>query len=191
MRIGIFGGTFNPVHNGHLEIARSFFVEMMLDKLIFVPNNVSPFKIGDNDSLDSKHRVKMLELALENELSFEIDYFEINREGTSYTVDTVKYLKSKYPDDELFLLLGADQAANFVRWKDADSIREYVKLVVAKRDAFAACSGLSDAEFKLLSNRQIDISSSQIIENIRSGKSIVGLVPDDVAVYIINNLLYL
>ena len=132
MKIGIFGGTFNPVHNGHLTIADEFINKCELDKLILIPNNVSPFKI-DDDSVSAEHRLRMLNLAVQDRKNFEIDDFEIKKSGVSYTIETVEYLKSKFPEDHLFLLIGTDQAIDIDRWKNIDEIKKLVSIVVADR----------------------------------------------------------
>ncbi len=193
MKIGIFGGTFNPVHNGHLQIAREFKNKFALDKVLFIPNYISPFKTGLDEVAPAQHRLKMLELALEGEPDFEIDDFEIKRDKVSYTIDTVEYLKSKYPDANLLLLIGADQAAGFEKWKDYDKILQKVLVVVAARNSDGSTQEISKSlrNSAFLNNDLIDVSSSQIRERIRKGQPIYQLVPFPVAEYIINNLLYL
>lgn len=191
MKIGIFGGTFNPVHNGHLSIADEFVNKCELDKLILIPNNVSPFKIDvDDDSVSAEHRMRILKLAVQDRKNFEIDDFEITKNGVSYTIETVEYLKSKFPEDHLFLLIGIDQAIDIDRWKDIYKIKKLVSIVVADRTNEMTNYEEIDKSFIRLGNTKVDISSSEIRDNVRSGKSILGMVPDEVAVYIVNNMLY-
>ena len=195
MKIGIFGGTFNPVHRGHLKIAQAFKDKYHLDKLLFVPNNVSPFKTDFEDIAPAKHRLKMLELSIAGEPAFEIDDFEIKLDKVSYTINTINYLSEKYSGDEILMLIGSDQAASFDKWKDYDKILQTVIVVIARRKALKGneppppANILKDAP--VLDNDFIDISSSEIRNKIRRGEPVYELVPFDVAEYIINNMLYL
>ncbi|MDP2363174.1 MAG: adenylyltransferase/cytidyltransferase family protein, partial [Ignavibacteria bacterium] len=111
-RVGIVGGTFNPIHNAHLSIAGHFLDDMRLDIVYFVPANISPFKTDNYTSQDisSEHRIKMLELALKDYKKFSFDTFETDKGDVSYTIDTVKYFREKFPYSRLFLLIGDDQA---------------------------------------------------------------------------------
>ncbi|RTZ68853.1 MAG: nicotinate (nicotinamide) nucleotide adenylyltransferase [Tenericutes bacterium] len=105
MNIGIFGGSFNPIHKGHLAIAKEAIKELNLDKLFFVPNFKSPFKTSIKYA-DPEHRVAMIDLVKPNKS--EVSKFEINRKGISYTFETVDYFKQKFPDDNLYLIIGSD-----------------------------------------------------------------------------------
>jgi len=105
MKIAIFGGSFNPVHKGHISIAEHAIAELGLDKLFFVPAYSSPFKTKVK-YVDAQHRINMLKLELPEKA--EVSEFETNRKSTSYTIDTVKYFKQKYPNDEIFLIIGSD-----------------------------------------------------------------------------------
>jgi nicotinate-nucleotide adenylyltransferase len=176
-----------------LKIAREFKDKFKLDKVLFIPNYVSPFKTDFEEIAPARHRLKMLELAIAGEPAFEIDDFEIRRDRVSYTIDTVKYLKEKYPEDELLLLIGSDQAADFDKWKDFDKILQNVLLVIANRKNGGKSAEISKylKNSAFLNNELIEISSSEIRERIRKGQAIYEFVPFDVAEYIINNLLYI
>ncbi len=195
MKIGIFGGTFNPVHRGHITIANNFRDKYHLDKLVFIPNNVSPFKTDFIDIAPAEHRLKMLELAIADEADFSIDDFEIMRDEVSYTIDTVNYMKEKYPNAQLLLLIGTDQAINFHKWKDYNTILQKAIVVIARRRSAdiekqeQISPALKNSAF--LDNDYIDISSSEIRRLNSKGEPIYKLVPFAVAEYIINNILYL
>ena len=195
MKTGIFGGTFNPVHNGHLKIALDFKNKFELDRVLFIPNYISPFKKDVGDIAPAKHRLKMLQLALAEYPFFEIEDFEIKRDAVSYTIDTIRYLKGKYKDDTFLLLIGTDQAKSFDKWKDFDAILREVLIVIANRKVFDGKDKIPEISPVLknaarLDNELINISSSEIREKVRKGESIVEYVPVEVAEYIVNNLLY-
>jgi nicotinate-nucleotide adenylyltransferase len=134
MNIGLFGGTFDPVHKAHIGIAEIFLGKFSLEKCIFIPCNVSPFKDNDNQKqTPNVDRLAMLEIATSHETRFEISDIELNRGGISYTIDTVKQFAEIYSGDNLFLLIGRDQASEFVRWKDFELIAELATIVIANR----------------------------------------------------------
>ncbi len=132
MRIGIFGGTFNPPHLGHKHLAEEIKEKARLDKIIIIPANTPPHKVS-KDLADGVHRIKMCEL-LFSEPFYEISDIELKRQGKSYTVDTVAELKKLYPEDELFLIIGADMLMSFDRWYRYEDILADVKLCVSVRD---------------------------------------------------------
>jgi nicotinate-nucleotide adenylyltransferase len=196
MKIGIFGGTFNPVHNGHIKIAHIFKDKYHLDKVLFIPNYISPFKTDSDDMASAKHRLKMLELALLNEPDFEIDDFEIKRNTVSYTIDTINFLSQKYLEEELLLLIGSDQAASFDKWKDYEKILQKVVVVIAGRNAASKeekqqIAPVLKKNASFLDNEFLDISSLQIRTSIRKGVPVFEQLPFVVDEYIINNLLYI
>jgi nicotinate-nucleotide adenylyltransferase len=118
-KVGIFGGTFDPIHHGHLITAQSVREIRNLDKIIFIPSFISPHK-SDVISVSPEHRLKMLKLAVEGVDFFEVSDYEINREGISYTIDTLKEFKKKY--DELEFIIGYDNIFKFHSWKEPDQI---------------------------------------------------------------------
>ena len=131
MKICLFGGSFNPIHKGHLKIARMAIKKLNLDQLIFIPCQRNPFK-KDMNYANGKDRWKMIEMVLEDKMS--ISSFEIDRKGNSYTIDTVKYFKNKYPNDELYLLIGSDNLTKLSKWKDIDEISRLVRITIFKRE---------------------------------------------------------
>ena len=128
MRIGIYGGTYNPVHRGHISAAVGAIEYLKLDKLIFVPAGTPPHK--PMDGTEDRHRAAMLRLAVENMRrdDVEISLMEMEREGKSYSVDTVKTMRESYPDDELYLLMGTDMLESFLQWHQPEEILQYVSI---------------------------------------------------------------
>lgn len=199
-RIGVFGGSFDPVHHGHLIIAEQFLSELSLDKVKFIPAKVSPFKQTYTPTLD-KHRLEMLKLAIGAHPKFEVDPIEIQRGGVSYTIDTIKQLQSNDPDATWFLLVGADSLKDFKKWKTPEKLLHSVQLVVARRGGhpepdWEQLSGLvSPEELQSIMQTRLDvpaveISSSSIRERIERNRSIRYLVPAPVEVYIKEHQLY-
>lgn len=198
MKIGIFGGTFDPVHIGHLIIAERFCEIMCLDKCLFVPTYLSPFKIEQNPIIPIEIRLKLLELAIRTNPLFEIEDYEIKSQQISYTIDTINFLQSKYPADELYLLIGADQAKDFHNWKDYKEIMLKANICIARRildyelNIFPFELYLNKDLMKVykLSTPVIEISSTDIRERIKEGKSVEYLLPANVYNYIKENNIY-
>jgi len=184
-KIGILGGTFNPVHIGHLVIAEGVLRGLGLDKVFFIPTNISPHK--ENGMVSPEHRLQMIKLALAGNESFEVLDIEIKRGGVSYTIDTVQELKKRYPDDELYLIVGSDLANSFSSWKDSGELQKMAKVVVAKRDNHPLKEKDSFIIVKIV---QVDISSSALRDMLKKGRSIKGLVKDGVVSYIEKHNLY-
>ncbi|RMA78499.1 nicotinate-nucleotide adenylyltransferase [Metamycoplasma subdolum] len=130
MKIGLFGGSFNPIHKGHILLAKEAIEKLNLDKLIFIPANQNPFK-KDENYIDGKHKLEMIKIVLEDKM--EVSDFEVKRKHVSYTIDTVNHFKTKYPHDELFFLVGSDNVNKLNKWKDIQSISEKVQLVILER----------------------------------------------------------
>ncbi|MCC8073834.1 MAG: nicotinate (nicotinamide) nucleotide adenylyltransferase [Clostridiales bacterium] len=199
MKIGIFGGAFNPVHNGHLHLAKGYVKSLNLDKIIFVPTAVPPHKSAD-DLADFDDRLAMLELAAESFTNCEISTAENEREGKSYTYDTLKYFESLYPGSEFYLIIGADQFLTFDKWYKSNDILQMVTLCTAARkddeerakilDFSQKLDGLEKSKFFLLDEPVFKVSSSQIRQMIMSGQDISNLVPEKVKKYISKKGLY-
>lgn len=200
-KIGIIGGSFNPVHIAHLIIAERFIEQVELDLCVFVPTFISPFKAGAASEYISsaKARFEMLRLAIQYNPKFEIDDHELLRQGISYTFDTVQYFRNKYPNIELYLLIGSDQAVRFTEWKNWQEILESVRLCIVSRPGdFIDASKimlLDESNHKFpkpinINAPLIDISSSEIRDRANHDRSIKFLVPDSVEKYINDNQLY-
>ena len=190
-RLGIFGGTFDPPHTGHLLAATDAAELLELDRLWFVPNAIQPLKgAGHGPSAD---RLEMVRRMVANDERFDVEPLEIERAGLSYTVDTVAVFAERFPDAARFLLIGADVTGSFDRWREPRQIRQLATVVVLQRAGDAARApgqvGTADegdvlAGARWLETRRIDISSTEIRARVRAGRSIRGFVPDAVAEYI-------
>lgn len=188
MRIGILGGTFNPIHTAHIKLAELVKERLKLDKVIFMPAYIPPHK-KDPDIIDAELRLEMVKCAIEDKPGFEASDMEINRKGTSYSVDTLKLLKEKHgPEAELFFIAGSDSLDELPMWKDIDRVFELSHFVVATRPRFPLKN--VPREVEVLQIPEMDISSSDIRNRLREGKSIKGIVPEKVIAYIRRKKLY-
>ena len=183
-RIGVFGGTFDPVHVGHLAIALAALESVPLDRVLFVPVRRSPLK--DRDPLASTtDRVAMLETAIAREPRFALSRAELEREGVSYTVDTLEELRSQ---GELFLILGSDALADLARWRAPDRIRELATILVAARPGAPEPDAMHGA--RTFDAPRLDISSRELRARAARGMSLRYLVPDAVWEHIKRHGLY-
>ena len=176
MRVGIFGGTFDPVHVGHLAIANAALESVPLDRVVFVLARRSPLKergpvAGEAD------RLAMLELAVAGEPRFSVSRVELERDGPSYTVDT---LESFAGADELFLILGGDAIAEMSRWKDPDRIARLATLVVAERPGAPSAPNDGGSSLLVFDAPRLDISARELRARAARGRSLRYLVPDPV-----------
>ena len=183
-RIGIMGGTFDPIHNGHLILGRDAREALDLHKVIFVPNAKSPHKLAGNPA-PAELRAAMVRAAIEGERGFEMDEVEILRGGTSYTVDTVLYLRTIYPEADLFYFIGEDNLAELHTWRRLDELLLMMQLVVLARGTEGP-----PHPYITLHQRRVDISATEIRERIAKGQSIRYLVPEKVRNIIENHQLY-
>ena len=184
MKIGVFGGTFDPVHVGHLAIALAALESVPLDRVLFVPVRRSPLK--DRDPLASTtDRVAMLETAIAREPRFALSRAELEREGVSYTVDTLEELRSQ---GELFLILGSDALADLARWRAPDRIRELATILVAARPGAPEPDAMHGA--RTFDAPRLDISSRELRARAARGMSLRYLVPDAVWEHIKRHGLY-
>lgn len=217
-KIGIYGGTFNPVHYGHLRTAEEVFESCSLDRMLFIPSGITPF---DKPDLEGPgHRYKMVEAAIEDNPRFEISDIEVSAPDRSYTVDTLRKLKDKYGGSGLFFILGADAFLDLPKWKEPHEIVKLANLIVISRPGYTFAglasspymNGISPDALKeldmgvrkelvfdisgerkcyLCSVTALDISASSIRKLIASGREIKYLLPDSVKSYIISNKLYM
>ena len=186
MKIGIYGGSFNPVHNGHLKVAEWILDRVKLDKIIWVPL-YKPYHKEISDLEDSEHRYNMLKLALKNKKKYEISRVEIDEKIISYTLDTLLKLKKQYPGNEFYEIIGGDSAETFHTWKDYKEILENAKVLVYSRRGHKV---KITENMELIEAPYLDISSTLIREKVENNESIFGLVPKAVEEYIYNNKLY-
>jgi nicotinate-nucleotide adenylyltransferase len=187
VRVGVLGGTFDPVHNGHLALAAAAREELALDEVLFVPAG-QPWRKAGREIASDEDRLAMLRLALAGEPAYRIATFELEREGPSYTADTLEALRAERPDDELFFLMGEDALADLPNWVRPDRIVGLATLAVARR---SDGNGAADAERVVwLKMPLVPVSATDIRERVRRGEPIEDMVPPAVADYIRERGLY-
>ncbi len=191
MKTGIFGGTFNPPHIGHMIVAEHVRTELSLDRIIFAPAAIPPHKTHQG-IIPAEHRIAMLRLTLKDNPHFELSEIEIQRGGVSFTVDTLREIKSRHPLYELFLLIGMDNLAEFKTWKSPESILQLATVVAMTRPGVSAESVPPEMKdrVKVCPVPAIEISSRDLRAHVRDGKSIRYFVADSVAEYIRAHNLY-
>jgi len=189
-RLGIFGGSFDPVHLGHLLVAQAAAEELGLTRLFFVPAAHSPFK-PENQPASDAVRLQLLRLALAGNTQCEIDDQEVRRGGTSYTIDTLRDYVRRFPGAELFYLIGADNVAKLPLWREADELARLAEFVVIPRPGDEDRPFPAPFRGRQLAGFPIGVSSSQIRARVKAGLPIDQLVPPTVAEAVRNNRLYL
>lgn len=193
MRVGLFGGTFDPLHVGHLIIAETVRSDFPLDQIIFIPTAVSPHKADKNRS-PADIRLAMVRNAIDHYSHFRVSEVEMQHDKISYTVDTVRWFREaeKWHHDELYLIVGSDSFLELNTWKDPETILENISLLVVGRPGFDIQS--IEERFRekvtIVDSPLIDISSSEIRQRVRSGKSIRYWVPESVEEIIFRKGLY-
>ena len=201
MKLGIYGGAFNPPHMGHIRAAAYGQKALGLSKVLLIPTNISPHKASPKNTASPAQRLKMLELAIKGQEGLQVSDMEIVRGGRSYTFETVTLLRGQYPDDELIFMLGSDMLLSFHTWKNPDVILEKVKICAVTRDGDIDETVLGEyAEkhfpeqkdrFIICTFEPIELSSTEIREKIRNGESVDGLIDGQVMEYIKEKELYL
>ena len=199
MNIGLIGGSFNPIHIAHLIIADRFVDQMQLDQCIFVPVFKPPFKIGDSRLAPAQDRIAMVQAATMQHPRFAVSDVEIQREGISYTIDTIRHLASTHPGSEIFILIGSDQAIEFVRWKQWEDILNEAQLCIVRRP-FLLTPEMDERITEMLTfggkgpvwvgAPLLEISSTDIRRRVREEKSINYLTVKAVRDYIADKQLY-
>jgi nicotinate-nucleotide adenylyltransferase len=197
VRLGVFGGSFDPPHVGHLLLAQDAVEHLALDRLVFVPAARQPLKPGAGAS--AAHRLAMVGLLAGDEPRFAVDPVEIERGGLSFTVDTLRHLRRRDPEASLLLLLGADAAVLLPQWREPGEVLALARLVVMTRDDRTAATLPAEiralairgaGEPLALAARRVDVSSTEIRERVAAGRSVRGFVPEAVAGYIAAHGLY-
>ena len=189
MRLGIFGGSFDPPHLGHLLPVIDASESLGLDEVRFVPAAVQPFKVGRATAAPA-HRLAMTERLVRGVPGFSVDPAETERSGLSFMVDTLGMIAAATPGAELVLLLGADAFALFGQWRAPDRIRRLASLAVMVRGGDVMPDVGARADVQLLQTRRVDISSTELRARVADGRTIRGFVPDAVAEYIAAHRLY-
>ncbi|MGH9363835.1 MAG: nicotinate (nicotinamide) nucleotide adenylyltransferase [Thermoanaerobaculia bacterium] len=194
MRIGIFGGTFDPVHRGHLDTVEVTAQRLGLERVIYVPARLSPHKEGS--PTDARHRVAMLALALEGHADWSVGFEELDREPPSYTVDTLRSYTTRWTGGELWLLMGTDTLSALGRWKEPREIVRLARIAAFQREPFVGAglrvpeiAGLRD-RLEVLDAGSVRISGTDLRESLRRGESAGTWVPASVAEYITKHGLY-
>ncbi len=201
IKLGILGGTFNPLHSGHLIVAQEAYLRLKLDKVIFIPAASPPHKLQE-DLVEAKHRLRMVALTLRNDPRFLVSDMEIKRPGRSYTADTLEELRRKYgPGAEIYLIVGSDTLDEFPTWKDFPRIARAAQIVVMARpgyplekiDDLKTILGedkVEEMKGLMLSGPLIGISASEVRRRLARGDSVRYLVPRTVERYIKKHKLY-
>ena len=190
-RIGLFGGSFDPVHNGHLTIAQESLRQFGLDRVLFIPSAQSPLKEHSPHASDTE-RLDMLELAIGSEERFELCLDEIERGGISYSYETAAAVQKRFPEARLFWIIGGDQAGQLDQWRNIDSLAKIVEFICLRRDGEEP-SNLSlarEVRLHMLELPLIETSSTQIRQSLENGPNANPLLPEPVFEYIKSENLY-
>lgn len=185
-RVGIYGGTFNPVHNAHLLVADQAGKALCLDQVLFLPDAIPPH-VDHKDTIDAKDRVAMLRLATANNSFFGLELDEIQRGGTSYTYDTMKRLKQRHPDTDYYFIIGGDMVDYLPTWHKIDELVKLVHFVGVRRPG---AKNSTNYPVIWVDIPQVDFSSSDIRRRVKNGQSIKYMVPSAVEDYIEEHHLY-
>ncbi|MFO8175969.1 MAG: nicotinate-nucleotide adenylyltransferase [Gemmatimonadota bacterium] len=184
-RLGLFGGSFDPPHIGHLVVAQDVVEALDLDRLLFIPAGNPPHKL-DRSLAPAPLRLEMVQCLVAGDDRFGVSEVELSRSGPSYTVDTLRHYRDLHDEAELFFVMGADQAETFGSWREPETVKELATLVVMAREGMDPPSG----DFVTAPVTRLDISSSAIRSRIRDGRPIRYLVPEIVRRIIESNRLY-
>lgn len=197
-KVGILGGTFDPIHFGHLFIAENACKYFGLDKIIFIPTGIPPHKVLVNVS-DKMHRLNMAELAIKGNANFEVSDIEVAKEEISYTVDTMSVLKQKYADTDFHYIVGADSLYEMVNWKSFRKLSKLIDIISINRmttkfvDVAEVAKTITEkynVEIHTLEMPIIEISSTEIRRRVKENMPIKYMLPDNVERYIKKNKLY-
>jgi len=187
VRIGVFGGTFNPIHYGHLVLAEQAYEKLNLDKVLFIPSFQPPHKNSQHIA-SASHRFQMVKISIKADRRFQISDIEIKRKGRSYLVDTLKQLTMLYPGAKLFFISGSDVSGQMAKWKSIKEVLSLAKFVLAKRPGYHLEKYTRN--ILVISITELDISSSMIRRKIKLGHSVNYLLPKSIIGYIERNKLY-
>ena len=189
-RVGVMGGTFDPIHHGHLVAASEVAARFHLDEVVFVPTGQPRFKV-DQDVTLAEHRYLMTVIATASNPRFTVSRVDVDRAGVTYTVDTLRDLKTARPDADLFFITGADAIQQILTWKDADELFAMAQFVAVTRPGHAlSVDGLPGDRVRILEVPALAISSTDVRARARAGEPVWYLVPDGVVQYIAKHRLY-
>lgn len=200
MKIGIMGGTFDPIHNGHLMLGKAAYEAFGLDRVWYMPNGNPPHKNISLNGTDIQDRIEMVRLAIAPYREFRLETYEANRREVSYSYSTMEYLKGIYPEDDFYFIIGADSLFMIDQWVHPERIFPTCTILAAYRDEINTRHTMEEkihelkmqyrARIRLLVTPLIKISSHELRASVRDGKSITDWVPDSVNDYILKNHLY-
>jgi nicotinate-nucleotide adenylyltransferase len=197
-KIGIMGGTFNPIHMAHLILAESAYEQLQLDKILIMPSKKPPHKLHE-PIVSDYHRKEMVKLAIEGNPHFELSSMELDREGITYTADTLQQLTNDYPKNEYYFILGWDSLEQIEKWRNPDTIFKLAHIVATGRyhsskdeieEQIHHLENIYHGKIHLLEIPNIDLSSEMLREYVKMGKSIRNYVPEPVEQYIREQGLY-
>jgi nicotinate-nucleotide adenylyltransferase len=192
-RVGVLGGTFDPIHNAHLALAHAALTALALDEVLFIPTGQSWQKASGGRSVSpAVHREAMTQLAIAGTPHFTLDRRELQRSGPSFTLDSLRELAAQWPTYEWVLIIGADQYANLHTWRDWRTLLSLCTLAVANRPGVesAAAPEVQAFAHRVVPLRMLDVSSTDIRQRVHAGADISALVPPQVARYIESHRLY-
>ena len=199
-KVGIMGGTFNPIHFGHLLLAETAYQQFDLDEVLIMPTKNTYYK-KMNNLVQAEDRVNMVKLAIADNPHFVLSREELNRDGTTYTVDTLTRLTAQEPDSRFYFIMGADSLYHLESWREPQKILSMAVILVAGREGSGIGASLRsqqeylenkfDADIRMLRSPVMEISSNDLRRRVREGRSIRYLLPKPVAEYIYENRLYL
>lgn len=199
MKIGIMGGTFDPIHNGHLMLGEYAYRQFDLDLIWFMPNGNPPHKSNDSIESQTKNRVEMVKRAISGTEYFSLQPYEAETKEVHYSYKTMDYFKRSYPEHEFYFIIGADSLFSIEKWVHPEILLKKCVILAAYRDEkgteemlaqIAYLNQKYQADIRLLNTPNVDISSSEIREKLKRGQSIQEIVPDTVYAYIEENQLY-
>ncbi len=200
MRIGIMGGTFDPIHNGHLAIAKTAYEQFRLDKVWFLPNGNPPHKALTDIGSSIEDRIRMVELAIAGHTGFRLEAYEARRKSISCSYETMEHFTKTYPKDDFFFIVGADSLFTVDKWVHPERLFPTCTILAAFRDEMDTREEMErqihylkeryHAKSELLISPVIKVSSSELRERIKAGKSIRGFVPEKEEEYIKKECLY-
>lgn len=196
-RIGVFGGTFNPVHNGHIKLAQTYIDALSLDRLLVIPTHLPPHKT-DAALIDGAARLEMCRLAFAGNPICAVDDMELRRPDKSYTADTLEALRERFPDDERYLIMGSDMFDTLLAWRRWERIFELAIICVGAREpgmrpaleVRRAALEEKGARCVIVDLEPVPVSSTEVRRRVCAGQPLGGMVPDAVAAYIVRNRLY-
>jgi nicotinate-nucleotide adenylyltransferase len=191
VKIGFLGGSFDPVHFGHLIAAQDAYEQHSLDRLVLVPAAQAPLKPNDVQS-STEDRLAMIRTSVEWDHRFEISDFELRRGGVSYTIDSARHFRELYPHDQLFWIIGGDQLPNLHRWKDINELAQLVEFIFLERPGYPLKAQVDIPGLRLhrCDGHLLAISSTELRERVKQGLSLDYFVPHKAIVYIDKNRLY-